>query len=143
MMFKATRCKGKLIKFHTYKRNCVNANGKCCASNNYGTGNVSRAEKSQEHCGYCFTGVPTYEKCAGKLQCIFNCACTCFLIGMYCCSLIPNHQSDGACDFHSKGSSYILKGIQWNPSITDTLGTQNFVRYNEVSRSQGLPVYFR
>ena len=34
-----------------------------------------------------------------------------FLIGTYCCSLIPNHQSDGACDFHSKGSSYILKGI--------------------------------
>ena len=33
--------------------------------------------------------------------------------------------------------------IQWNPSITDTLGTQNFVRYNEVSLSQGLLVYFR
>ena len=33
--------------------------------------------------------------------------------------------------------------IQWNPSITDTLGTENFVRYNEVSLSQGLPVYFR
>ena len=27
--------------------------------------------------------------------------------------------------------------LQWNPSITDTLGTQNFVRYNEVSLSQG------
>ena len=34
-------------------------------------------------------------------------------------------------------------GIQWNPCITDTLGTQNFIRYNEVSLSQGLPVYFR
>ena len=33
--------------------------------------------------------------------------------------------------------------LQWNPSITDTLGTQNFVHYNEVSLSQGLPVYFR
>jgi len=33
--------------------------------------------------------------------------------------------------------------LQWNPSITDTLGTQNFVRYNEVSLSQGFPVYFR
>ena len=38
---------------------------------------------------------------------------------------------------------YVLLHIQWNPSITDTLGTQNFVRYNEVSLSQGLPVYFR
>ena len=27
--------------------------------------------------------------------------------------------------------------LQWNPSITDTLGTQNFVHYNEVSLSQG------
>ena len=32
--------------------------------------------------------------------------------------------------------------IHWNPSMMDTLGTQNFVRYNEVSLSQGLPVYF-
>ena len=68
MMLKATQCKGKLIEFFNHKHNCVNANGKCCASNNYGAGNVSRAEKSQEHCGYCFTGVPTYEKCAGKFQ---------------------------------------------------------------------------
>ena len=111
MVLKAIRCKGKLIEFYAHKCNCFNANGKCCASNNYGAGNVSRAEKSREHCGYCFTGVPTYETCAGKRQCILlimhahN-----FLIGIYCCSLIPNHQSDGACDFHSKGSSYILKG---------------------------------
>lgn len=68
MMLKATQCKGKLIEFYNHKHNCVNANGKCCASNNYGAGNVSRAEKSQEHCGYCFTGVPTYETCAGKFQ---------------------------------------------------------------------------
>ena len=27
--------------------------------------------------------------------------------------------------------------LQWNPSITDTLGTQNFVHYNGVSLSQG------
>ena len=33
--------------------------------------------------------------------------------------------------------------IQWNPSITDTIGTQHFVRYSEVSLTQGLPVYFR
>ena len=33
--------------------------------------------------------------------------------------------------------------LQWNPSIMDTLGTQNCVRYNEVSLSQGLTVYFR
>ena len=30
--------------------------------------------------------------------------------------------------------------LQWNPSITDNLGTQNSVRYNDVSLSQGLPV---
>ena len=30
--------------------------------------------------------------------------------------------------------------LQWNPSITDNLGTQNFVRYNDVSLSQGLLV---
>ena len=33
--------------------------------------------------------------------------------------------------------------LQWNPSITDTIGTQHFVRYSEVSLTQGLPVYFR
>ena len=33
--------------------------------------------------------------------------------------------------------------IQWNPSITDTIGTQHFVCYSEVSPTQGLPVYFR
>ena len=29
------------------------------------------------------------------------------------------------------------------PSITDTVGDQMFVRYSEVSLTQGLPVYFR
>ena len=33
--------------------------------------------------------------------------------------------------------------IQWNPCITDTFGDQHFVRYREVSPTQGLPVYFR
>ena len=33
--------------------------------------------------------------------------------------------------------------LQWNPSITDTIGTQHFVRYSEVSLTQGLLVYFR
>ena len=33
--------------------------------------------------------------------------------------------------------------LQWNPSITDTFGDQHFVRYSEVSPSQGLSVYFR
>ena len=28
-------------------------------------------------------------------------------------------------------------GVQWNPSITDTIGTQHFVRYSEVSLTQG------
>ena len=32
--------------------------------------------------------------------------------------------------------------LQWIPSITDTIGTQHFVRYSEVSQTQGLPVYF-
>ena len=31
--------------------------------------------------------------------------------------------------------------IQWNPSITDTIGDQLFVHYSEVSPTQGLPVY--
>ena len=30
--------------------------------------------------------------------------------------------------------------VQWNPSITDTFGDQHFVRYSEVSPTQGLPV---
>ena len=34
-------------------------------------------------------------------------------------------------------------GIQWNPSITDTIGNQLFVCYGEVSPTQRLPVYFR
>ena len=33
--------------------------------------------------------------------------------------------------------------LQWNPSIMDTIGNQNFVRYREVSPAQGFPVYFR
>ena len=33
--------------------------------------------------------------------------------------------------------------IQWNPSIADTIETQHFARYSEVSLTQGLPVYFR
>ena len=33
--------------------------------------------------------------------------------------------------------------IQWNPSKTDTIGTQHFVHYSEVSLTQWLPVYFR
>ena len=33
--------------------------------------------------------------------------------------------------------------LQWNPSITDTIGHQHFVPYSEVSLAQGLPVYFR
>ena len=40
-------------------------------------------------------------------------------------------------------TSDIIMQIQWNPSITDTVGDQNFVRYSEVSLTQGLPVYFR
>ena len=32
--------------------------------------------------------------------------------------------------------------IQWNPSITDTIGDQHFVPYSEVSLTQALSVYF-
>ena len=35
----------------------------------------------------------------------------------------------------------LLIVLQWNPSITDTIGTQYFVRYSEISPTQGLPVY--
>ena len=38
---------------------------------------------------------------------------------------------------------YDMCAIQWNPSIMDTIGNQNFVRYREVSPAQGFPVYFR
>ena len=31
--------------------------------------------------------------------------------------------------------------IQWNPCTTDTISTNNFVSYSEVSPTQGLPVY--
>ena len=33
-------------------------------------------------------------------------------------------------------NAHLVCYVQWNPSITDTLGTQIFVRYNEVSLSQ-------
>ena len=33
---------------------------------------------------------------------------------------------------------FAIMGIQWNPSITDTIGNQYFVPYNEVSLTQGL-----
>ena len=36
-----------------------------------------------------------------------------------------------------------MYSIQWNPFITDTIGTQHYVRYSEVSLTQRLPVYFR
>ena len=32
--------------------------------------------------------------------------------------------------------------LQWNPSITDTIGNQHFVPYSKVSLTHGLPVYF-
>ena len=38
---------------------------------------------------------------------------------------------------------YCTVAIQWNPSVTDTVGDQKFVRYSEVSLTQGLPVYFQ
>ena len=37
----------------------------------------------------------------------------------------------------------MILAIQWNLSITDTIGNQHFVPYSEVSLTQGLPVYFR
>ena len=47
------------------------------------------------------------------------------------------------CRVGSKSPPLKGQSVQWNPSITNTPGTQNFVCYNEVSLSQGLPVYFR
>ena len=53
------------------------------------------------------------------------------------------------CSYYHDSVYYIThmqtppKGIQCNPSITDTFGDQYFVRYSEVSPTQGLPVYFR
>ena len=32
--------------------------------------------------------------------------------------------------------------LQWNLSITDTIGDPHFVHYSGVSLTQGLPVYF-
>ena len=34
-----------------------------------------------------------------------------------------------------------MTGLQWNPSIADTIGTNNFVHYSEVSLTQGFSVY--
>ena len=36
-----------------------------------------------------------------------------------------------------------LISLQWNPSIPDTIGNQTFVRYSEVSLTQGFPVYLQ
>ena len=36
-----------------------------------------------------------------------------------------------------------LTHVQWNPSITDTIGNQHYVHYSGVSLTQGLPVYFQ
>ena len=33
--------------------------------------------------------------------------------------------------------------LRWNPSVTDAIGNQNFVRYSKVSLTQRLPIYFR
>ena len=38
---------------------------------------------------------------------------------------------------------YYCELVQWNPSITDTFRDQHFVRYSEVSPTQGLQVHFR
>ena len=38
--------------------------------------------------------------------------------------------------------SLCTNSIQWNPSITDTIGNQHFVSYSEVSLTQRLLVYF-
>ena len=38
-------------------------------------------------------------------------------------------------------SPHFREGIQWNLSITDTIGNQYFVPYSEVSLTQGPPVY--
>ena len=35
----------------------------------------------------------------------------------------------------------LLIVLQWNPSIMDTIGTQYFVHYREISPTQGFPVY--
>ena len=39
-----------------------------------------------------------------------------------------------------KTNQLLTHVIQWNPTIIDTTGTQDFVRYSEVSLSQGLSV---
>ena len=39
--------------------------------------------------------------------------------------------------------SFVSNKIQWNPSITDTIGNQHLVPYSEVSLTEGLLVYFR
>jgi len=46
-------------------------------------------------------------------------------------------------EWNDKRTQLQFTHVQWNPSIMDTVGDQNFVRYSEVSLTQGLPVYFR
>ena len=37
---------------------------------------------------------------------------------------------------------HLSNELEWNLSITDTIGKQHFVPYSKVSLTQGLPVYF-
>ena len=68
-----------------------------------------------------------FARCSSKKKilrtrlCLYS-ACGCYAKINY--SGIPKEQID----------------IQWSPSVTDTIGNQNFVRNSEVSLTQGLPV---
>ena len=57
------------------------------------------------------------------------------LMVFYCSSNVLQH-------LYSIPVAYDIPGLQWNPSITDTIGIQHFVCYSEVSRTQGFPVHF-
>lgn len=54
-------CTGNRIGKYYLKKNCYVNQGKCCASGNDGTGAVQISDESDDYCGFCFSGKPTFE----------------------------------------------------------------------------------
>ena len=68
-----SQCSGSKIRGRfTHMHNCFLKGGRCCASNNDGTGTVQRCDQSQKRCGYCFTGKPQSSMLDGERFMNFN-----------------------------------------------------------------------
>ena len=74
-------------------------------------------------------------------------ACSGHMPNMWSCEAFPHSRETPAMVWetreHCPTSSWLVACVQWNPSITDTVETQHFAPYNEVSLTQGVPVFFR